>query len=371
VKILVVNETSALGGAETMALELVNALSLLPGNEVGLVSSPGVLSERVQEGVRFFPISRYRPSRIPKIFLELRAIFREVRPDVVHPQGATIGIIASAAARLSSPRTKIVITHHSARFIRIPARIANAMLRWCTDALIAISTTKYRAIMRDGFPPEKVFQIPNFVDRRRLLATAGDADVEALKRSIGVRPGERVVVGAGRLIPGKRFDLFVTTLAECARRSPSLPILGIILGNGPERERLQDLAETVARENLRIRVEGYQNNVASYLRMADAFLFPSEWREVLPMCLIEAIAMGVPVVCSNIPGNSDIVNDGVNGFLVDVVTRDYAAPLLRLLGDEALARRLSAQGVDMAQRMYDKDRVVGDIFALYRRIASG
>jgi len=370
VKILVVNETSAPGGAETMAVELVNALSLIPGNEVGLVSAPGVLRERLHAGVRFFPISLYRPSRLPKLLLEFGRIFREVRPDIIHPQGATVGIIASGAAKLASPATKVVITHHSARFIRIPERLGNVLLRWCAHALIAISTTKYASIVRGGFSPEKVFQIPNFVDRQRLLASAGDADVEALRQKTGVRPGERVVVGAGRLIPPKRFDLFVATLEECARRERDLRILGIVLGDGPERPRLRSLAERVGLKNLTIRFMGFQNNVAAYLRLADAFLFPSEWREVLPMCLIEASAMGVPVVCSNIPGNRDIVKDGVNGFLVEAGSNAYAEPLLRLLTDLELARRFSVQGIERAQREYEKDRVVREIFAVYEKLAS-
>lgn len=370
-KILVVNETSALGGAETMTLELVNALSQVPGQQVGFVSAPGVLTERLRKEVRHFPISPYRPSRIPRMFGEFIDIFREVKPDVIHPQGATVGIIASAAAKVSSPGTKVVLTHHSAGFTRIPARFANALFRSLAHALIAISEAKYASFMRDGFSAERVFLIPNFVDGKRLWAAATDADVEALRHETGVRPGERVVVGAGRLIPGKRFDQFVTTLAECASRDRSLRILGLVLGEGPERARLEGIAERAALENLRIRFMGFQGNVAAYLRMADVFFFPSEWREVLPMCLIEALAMGTPVVCSDIPGNRDIVEDGVNGYLVDVAGKDYAEPLLRLLADRDLAGKLSAQGIAKARREYEKDKVVADILAVYRKLAPG
>lgn len=370
-KILVVDETAALGGAQAMALELVNALSQIAGNQVGFVSAPGVLSGRLNEEVRFYPISAYRPSRILRVFRELRAILREARPDVIHAQGATVGIIAGCAAWFSSPATRVVITHHSVGFTRVPARIASAALRSFAHALIAISQAKYTSLVRDGFPSEKVFLIPNFVDRKRLLGVATAADVEALRQHTGVLPGERVIVGAGRLIPGKRFDLFVKTLEECARRDGSVRILGLVLGDGPERVRLQSLAEGVASDNLRIRFVGYQNNVAAYLRMADVFLFPSEWREVLPMCLIEAIAMGVPVVCSDIPGNRDIVNDGVNGFLVDIGGKAYAEPLQRLLADRELARKLSTQGEEKALREYEKDKVVKDILAVYRSLAPG
>ena len=89
------------------------------------------------------------------------------------------------------------------------------------------------------------------------------------------------------------------------------------------------------------------------------------------MCLIEALAMGAPVVCSDIPGNRDIVEDGINGYLVDVGGKAYAEPLLRLLADRELAGRFSAQGIAKAQREYEKDKVVADILAVYRKVAPG
>lgn len=369
-RVLVVNETSDLGGAETMALELANALGQAPGVSAALAAAPGRLTERLAPGVPFYPLSRFRASRVPTILRELRAILREARPDVVHPQGATVGLLAGIAARSVSPAPRVVITHHSAAFARLPARLAHLALSWAGHALVAISRAKEASLLRAGVPREKVVLIPNFVHRERLRARASGQAIERLRGELGVAGGERVVVGAGRLVPEKRFDLFVSALSECAAREPGLRILGLLLGDGPERQRLQRMADEAARGNLRLRLMGYQDDVPAYLGLADAFLFPSEWREVLPMCLIEAISLGVPVVCSDIPGNNDIVEDGASGLLVDPATRDYAGALLRLLGDRELARRLSAGGAEKARRVYDRDKVVGDLLGLYGRLAA-
>lgn len=73
--ILIVNETSDLGGAETMAIELANALSVIPGNQVAFASAVGILTERLESRILFFPISRYSSANIFKLFLEFRSIF--------------------------------------------------------------------------------------------------------------------------------------------------------------------------------------------------------------------------------------------------------------------------------------------------------
>lgn len=369
-RVLVVNETFNLGGAETMALELANALSAIPGNQVVFASADGILLNRLERGIRYFPITHYKHLNIFRLYFEFKRIVQELKPDVIHPQGATIGIIAGIVARICSPRTKVVITHHSSGFTRVPVGLANFLFKSFADACIAISKAKYDSFIQNGFRKEKIFLIPNFINQAYLLSQATDKNVSALKDSIGVLPGERIVVGAGRLIAGKRFDIFIRTLAECVQQDSKIKILGIILGDGPERKYLQEMIDQMNFPNLRVKLLGFQSNVAVYFRMADVFLFPSEHPEVLPMCLIEATALGVPVVCSNIPGNNDIIENAFNGFLVDIKKKDYSTFILHLLQDEAIRKRFAVNGVAKAEKFYDKDKVVADISAVYKSLGS-
>lgn len=362
--IIIVNETSDLGGAEAMAIELANALSAVSGNQVAFASAPGMLTERLENRVKFFPISRYSPRSFFKIYSDLGSIFQKGNFDVIHAQGATVGLIAGIAARMFSPKTKIVITHHSARFTRIPSCLANFLLNRFVDKFIAISDARYNSFVKAGFNKEKVVLVPNFVDRERLFSQATYEKMTKLMYSFGVLDGEKIVVGAGRLLPDKRFDIFIKTLVDCARQAPDIRIFGFILGDGPERKHLQDLVGRLAIPNLRIKLLGFQSNVAAYLKMADVFLFTSE-HEVLPMCLIEATSLGAPIVCSDIPGNNDIVENEFNGFLVNARKQNYSISVLKLLKDSILAKKFSANGIKKAQDAYDKGRVVTDIIHLY------
>ncbi|MFA5275587.1 MAG: glycosyltransferase [Candidatus Omnitrophota bacterium] len=364
--IIVINETSNLGGAETMAVELANALVLLPGYHVVFASSPGILSGRLDNRIRFIAIARYSPAVIFRLFREFKRIFQGERFDLMHAQGATIGIIAGIAARMFSPKTKVIITHHSSDFTRIPPFAANFLFKKLTDMLIAISAEKYNSFMRAGFSAKKAALIPNFVDRERLYFYANPENVLGIRNALGVLPDEKVVVNVGRLLPGKRLDVFIRSLTSCAMQS-AFKIFGIIVGEGPERERLQSLIDQCSAPNLRIKLMGFQDNVPAYLKTADLLLFTSE-HEVLPMSLIEAISLGVPIICADIPGNNDIVKNGFNGFLVDPRETDYSVPVLRLLNDAELSGKFSLNGIEKSAAEYDKNKIVAKIAGLYEAL---
>lgn len=366
--IIIINETSDLGGAETMAIELANALSHVPGCQVSFVSARGMLIDRLDNGIRFIPISRYRLVNIFTLFFELRSIFKKNRFDIIHAQGATVGIIAGIAVRIFSPKTKVLITHHSSAFSRVPCFIANFLFKTIADKLIAISKARYNSFMSVGFSNKEVVLIPNFVDREHLFSQADPESITKLRDSLGVLENEKIIVGAGRLLSDKRFDIFIKTLIDCSRQAPDIQIFGLILGDGPERKHLQDLVDRLTIPNLKLKLLGFQPNVATYFKMADIFLFTSEHEEVLPMCLIEATSLGTPIVCSDIPGNRDIVENEFNGFLVEPKRMNYSCFVLKLLRDSVLAKRFSANGSRKAQDAYDKDRVVADIVHLYGSI---
>lgn len=368
-KIIVINEISRLGGAEVMAIELANTLNSMPGYKIVFASAPGILMERLNNKIEFIPISRYSLSNIFKLFFEFKTIFRRERFDIIHAQGATIGIIAGITARIFSSGTKIIITHHSSNFTRTPPCVANFLLKTVTDMLVAISKVKYDSFIRAGLSNKKITLIPNFVNREYLLSQANPKNIVNLKNSLGVLQTEKVILGIGRLLPSKRFDIFIQTLVDCARRAPDIKIFGIILGDGPELRHLQDLINQYNFPNLRIKLLGFQHNVAAYFKITNIFLFPSE-HEVLPMCLIEATSLGVPIVCSNIPGNTDIVENGFNGLLVDPIKMDYSNSILCLLKDNVLANNLSLNGIKKAMNEYDKDKVINNIIALYNSMVN-
>lgn len=165
----------------------------------------------------------------------------------------------------------------------------------------------------------------------------------------------RLVLGIGRLVPQKGFDLLLAAFARLQGRFSDWDL--VILGEGPLQA---ELAATVAREGLsdRVRLAGLTSTVDEYLAQADVFVLPSRF-EGFPNALCEAMSWGVASIAADCPsGPREIVQDGVDGVLVppeDVPA--LTAALARLMSSDAERTRLGARAREVSHR-YNLDAVL-------------
>jgi glycosyltransferase involved in cell wall biosynthesis len=140
-----------------------------------------------------------------------------------------------------------------------------------------------------------------------------------------------------------------------------------MVGDGPDRERLEQLAHDLGIARFAYFV-GYQEEIAGYYRLFDAFLLPSV-TEGTPVSAIEALASGTPVVATRVGGVPDVVTDGTDGFLVEPGDTEAAAErLAELASDPELRARLGAAGAARARERYSVKRLVDDVDRLYRSL---
>ena len=128
---------------------------------------------------------------------------------------------------------------------------------------------------------------------------------------------------------------------------------------------MKEELEALAREKGlrdRVRLMGYRNDIPAFYAMADVFVFPS-FREGLSVSVMEAMASGLPVVCSRIRGNTDMVEDGVNGFLVEPGKPDTIAGALRRLEDSGKREEIRRNNLKKAEAYS-----LGVIAEQYRRV---
>ena len=135
----------------------------------------------------------------------------------------------------------------------------------------------------------------------------------------------------------------------------------MVCGRGPLKEELEALAREKGLTDW-VRLMGYRNDIPAFYAMADVFVFPS-FREGLSVSVMEAMASGLPVVCSRIRGNTDMVEDGVNGFLVEPGKPDTIAGALRLLNDSGKRQEISRNN-----RIKAEAYSLGVIAEQYRRV---
>ncbi|HEU4929542.1 MAG TPA: glycosyltransferase family 4 protein [Candidatus Krumholzibacteria bacterium] len=367
-KVLVFMSELQVGGAESMSIGLANALAA-EGIDVHFASASGPLRANLDQRVTFHRIDN--PNVLPvRVAHTMSLLLREIKPDVIHSQGASCAVVASIARRASKVFPKRVLTHHSGKYRRAPRWLAGELIARASDHFIAISRAKYDDMVSSGIPREQVSLIPNFVDVENLAARARAVDTARARRELQIPADAKVLVMAGRLVHTKRFDLFIKIAAETARRYRAHSVHALVVGDGPQLENIRKLARDESAPAT-IHLLGYQRDVVPSLAMSDVVVFPSQHPEVLPMFLIEASAAGRPIVCSDIAANREIVVDGVTGRVLHGDVADYAQAVVELLEDEALAARFGAAGHTTALERFDQKHVAQETIAVYRRLLAG
>ena len=194
----------------------------------------------------------------------------------------------------------------------------------------------------------------------------GDETADLDYRHLYGIPVDAFVVGWVGRMTGVKDTGAVLEIVRAARERGIDAVLCMV-GDGPDRERLEQLAHDlgIARSTYFV---GYQEDVAGYYRLFDAFLLPSV-NEGTPVSAIEALASGTPVVATRVGGVPDVVRDGIDGFLVEPGDTGAAANRLAELAlDPDLRARLGESGRAYARERYSVDRLVDDVDRLYRSL---
>ena len=178
------------------------------------------------------------------------------------------------------------------------------MLSRYTDVLITINREDY-ARAKKRFHAKKTVYVPGIgIDTEKIASAEGD---EEIRRSCSISPDEIMLLSVGELNGNKNHETAIRALSLLPERFHY-----VIVGKGEKHDALLALARKLGVEN-RVRLVGFQNNVNAYYKTADAFVFPS-YREGLSVSLMEAMAAGLPVACSRIRGNTDLIDEGRGGF---------------------------------------------------------
>jgi glycosyltransferase involved in cell wall biosynthesis len=254
----------------------------------------------------------------PRRFVSLRELIRTA--DVVHSSLWGANIYARVAVTTLRRRPAIVISERSVEEFRSPTqRMMDRALRRWTDAYIANSHDVAAFVSR-------AHRVP--VDRVTVINNGLDRGVFFPRRRHRERDGSARIGTVGRLIPEKGLDVLLAALPQIlATHRVALTVVG----DGPERPAL----ERRARE-LPVDFAGHLETpsaVASFLRSIDVFVMPSRW-EGLPNALLEALACGVPVVATDVPGMAEAAADNAllvppdhPAALADAICQVLASPI--------------------------------------------
>lgn len=216
-----------------------------------------------------------------------------------------------------------------------------------------------------GIPSDKFVVIPNGASPPPAPPADRELARAELRTELGLPPNARIIGLVGRLWPQKRHKdaIWAMDLIQCCRDDVHL----LLIGDGPERWRLERYAEQVTVAG-RVHFLGELGDVPRLLPLLDCLWLTSEY-EGLPNAILEAQLAGTPVIATEIPGNTDLVEHDVTGLLIPLGDRaELAKKTMFLLDEPAVAARLAAAARERAMREFSVPRMVERYVTLYRQL---
>lgn len=377
-KVLHVINGLGTGGAERSLAELLPLLAVagIDSSVACLVRKPEGVHAQVEAAG--YPVTVIGSDRLSAV-RRLRALITADQPDVVHTtifEADVIGRVAAAGQRCKVVSSIVNTTYDGLRLADTqinPAKFAAAKMldrvtaRRLTDHFHAISpAVRDSAIAHLGLRPERV----TVIERGRDLARLGRASIDrrnAVRAMLGVPADAEVVLSVGRQEPQKDQALLLRAVATLTSTRPRLTVLHVGRA-GKATAELERLAATTELAG-RVRFLGHRDDVGDLLAASDVFAFPSVY-EGLGGSVLEAMALGAPVVVSDAPALVDVVEGGRGGLVVPVGdAAALAAAVERLLDDRALAAALAQQARQIFADRFTLERSAGRMVDMYAQVA--
>lgn len=353
----IVTRGDVIGGASMHVLLLATEMQRR-GHRVTVLIGKGdvVVNMAKQRGLHVIAeptlLRQLAPITDVRCVFRLWQLMRQIRPDVVHLHSAKAGLVGRIAAKLVG--LPVIYSVHGWAFSMyegVASRWFQRIERW----LIPLTDLLVLVCRRDLLLAEQL--CPAAADRFRLVYNGIE--------SIATQQNDSAAQHECRLLAVARFEEpkdQLTLIRACAL----LPEHGwrlTFVGAGPLLPACQQL--TTELDLPQIEFLGERNDVAALLAQSDVFVLPTK-SESLPLSVLEAMRAGLPVIASNVGGVAELVEQGVNGFLVEAENvQDMSERLLSLLNNVELRRRMGQQARLRFEKQFTLRHQCDKIAALY------
>jgi glycosyltransferase involved in cell wall biosynthesis len=260
-----------------------------------------------------------------------------------------------------------VAFHHGYTKTHLREHLYNRMDRLSLPTarrVITVCEAFARELRKAGVAPERISVQHNSIEREQ---AASPDEVQALKTRFGIAEDEPIVLAIGRLSSEKAHIDLLAAFRLLLTVNPESKAKLIIVGDGPERKRLE-AATAEYGINGRVQFAGQISNVKPYYAAADVLVLPSH-SEGSPYVLLEAMAAGLAIVATKVGGVPEMVEDEESALLVPPREAEMmAAAISRVLTDANLARKLTANASALISTRYSPETYVRSLVEIYRGV---
>ena len=350
IKVCLLNDHLGYGGT---ALHGVSRyfLNVVPNFDRALIDGRVAILRRRDALVRAFEEQRipveflgYRHVFPTAVIRLRRLIFREGF-RVIHAQGYASTTLARMVKPLSG--VGVVIHSHDAddnypSWMRLPDRLLSGV----EDAALAVSrdALKFFELQR-LIPGGSTELLYNGIDLAK-IAVVSDAEVAALRTELALAPDNVVILTVTRFRPEKGNEVLLRAVPRILQSHPNAIV--VFVGDGSDLDAARRMAGTLGIENS-VRFPGFRSDIPAFFKLASVAVMPS-LREGTPYALLEALAMGVPLVASRVGGLAEILTDNETGRLVAASDPSaLAAAISEVLAQDDFAAHLVEAGNKLIQ----------------------
>lgn len=355
-----------IGGAEKVLLSLVRKLDKDKYNiMVGYMKGEGNLVEDFREaGVKVFNL-KMRTRVDVRAVIRLYRLLKKENIKIIHThliQADICGFLAGKGAGVPV----IISTKHGPNEFRkrfsIPVWL-DGIFGNHSDRIFAVSQAVKDFLMEwEKISKDKFTVINNGIDLEEFNI---DIDIPRKKEELGLSLSSKVVGSVGRLDECKGYMFFLKAMPKILEHVPEARF--IFVGEGPLRSKLEKMSRELKVEQ-NIIFLGVRRDIPEILSAMDLFVLPSIV-EGFGIVLLEAMAMGKPVIASRVGGIPEIVKDGVTGILVEPASpSDLASSIVKLLKDPLEAKRIGEAGREEVKRRFTAEAMTQKIELVYNEI---
>lgn len=300
-----------------------------------------------------------------KAYRQLKRIMKLEKFDAVHCHSPMGGVLSRLAAK-SVGINKVIYTAHGFHFYK-GASFINWMIYYPIEKLMSKITTIIITINKEDYERAVNFKtctieyVPGIgVDVNEFES---EKDLRGEKRKeLNINENAFVILSVGELNNNKNHEVVIRALSKIQNRD----IVYLICGQG----KLKDyLTRLVSELNLTKQVNflGFRNDMSEIYKVSNLFAFPS-YREGLSVSLMEAMASGLPVVCTNIRGNRDLINDGIGGYRVPANNIEaFSNAILKIMENKKLSKQMGLTNLSDI-KSFDKKIVKSEMLRIYRKV---
>jgi len=332
------------------------------------VGSSGGTQERAieKQGVSCLRLNiRTKSELSPKLYLSIPKLVEFIKReeiDLIHAHTRVTQVLSWWLQQVSG--TPYVSTCHGFYKLRLGRRLLPA---W-GNHVVAISKPVEESLIKDfKVKPSTVSTIFNAIDITDLMKRYYEKNSERIRAELNISKGTKVLGIVARVVEDKGHEYFLRAAGKLILDSLQ-DVKILIVGDGPY---LRSTKELVRRLRLdgSVRFLGNVNDITYALAVIDIFVLPAIWREGFGLSIIEAMAVSKPVIVTNIWALNELVQDRVNGLLVEPKdVNGLAAAIRELLTDTELYEKVSHNGAQMVRQEFSISQMAKRMDSLYQEI---